>query len=67
MDSMVRNKKTIALFLMPALIIYLGIVAVPVFSTIYYSFHKWSLVYNQEPYHRCCKRLTNRFRNQECP
>lgn len=44
MDSMVRNKKTIALFLMPALIIYLGIVAVPVFSTIYYSFHKWSLV-----------------------
>ena len=44
MDSMVRNKKTIALFLMPALVIYLGVVAVPVFSTVYYSFHKWSLV-----------------------
>ena len=44
MDSMIRNKKSILLFLMPALLIYLGIVAVPVFSTVYYSFHKWSLV-----------------------
>ncbi|NMA34648.1 MAG: sugar ABC transporter permease [Clostridiaceae bacterium] len=44
MDSMIRNRKTILLFLLPALLIYLGIVAIPVFSTVYYSFHKWSLV-----------------------
>ena len=44
MDSMIRNRKTILLFLLPALLIYLGIVAIPVFSTVYYCFHKWSLV-----------------------
>ncbi len=44
MVSMVKNKKTILLFLMPALLIYLGIVAAPVFSTVYNSFCKWNLV-----------------------
>ncbi len=41
---MTKNKKTIVLFLMPALLIYLGVVAAPVFSTIYNSFCKWNLV-----------------------
>lgn len=44
MESMLRNKKSIFLFLLPALLIYLGIVAIPVFSTFYNSFFKWNLV-----------------------
>lgn len=44
MESMLRNKKTILLFLLPAAIIYLAIVALPVFSTVYNSFFKWNLV-----------------------
>ncbi len=44
MEAMLRNKKTIFLFLFPALLIYLAIVAVPVFSTVYNSFFKWNLV-----------------------
>lgn len=44
MDAMLRNKKTIFLFLFPAALIYVGIVALPVFSTVYNSFFKWNLV-----------------------
>lgn len=44
MDSMRRNKKTILLFLMPAALVYLAIVALPVCSTVYNSFYKWNLV-----------------------
>jgi raffinose/stachyose/melibiose transport system permease protein len=44
MESMLRNKKTILLFLLPAALIYLAIVAIPVFSTVYNSFFKWNLV-----------------------
>lgn len=44
MESMLRSKKTILLFLLPALLIYLAIVAIPVFSTVYNSFFKWNLV-----------------------
>jgi len=44
MVSLTRNKKTIILFLLPALLIYIGVVAVPVFSTVYDSFFKWNLV-----------------------
>lgn len=44
MDSMIRNKKSIFLFLFPAAAIYLGVVALPVFSTVYNSFFKWNLV-----------------------
>ena len=44
MDSMLRNKKTIFLFIFPASLIYVGIVVLPVFSTIYNSFFKWNLV-----------------------
>jgi raffinose/stachyose/melibiose transport system permease protein len=39
-----KNKKAIFLFLMPALVIYLSVVALPVFSTAYNSFFKWNLV-----------------------
>jgi len=44
MVSMTRNKKTIILFLLPALLIYICVVAAPVFSTVYNSFFKWNLV-----------------------
>jgi len=44
MDSMLRNKKTIFLFIFPASLIYIGIVALPVFSTMYNSLFKWNLV-----------------------
>lgn len=44
MESMLRNRKTIFLFLLPALLIYLGVVAIPVFSTFYNSFFRWNLV-----------------------
>jgi raffinose/stachyose/melibiose transport system permease protein len=44
MDSMRRNKKTILLFLLPAALVYLAIVALPVCSTVYNSFYKWNLV-----------------------
>ncbi len=44
MESMLRSKKTIILFLCPALLIYLAIVALPVFNTVYDSFFKWNLV-----------------------
>jgi raffinose/stachyose/melibiose transport system permease protein len=38
------NKKTILLFLLPAALVYLAIVALPVCSTVYNSFYKWNLV-----------------------
>lgn len=44
MDSMLRNKKTIFLFIFPASLIYISIVALPVLSTIYNSFFRWNLV-----------------------
>ncbi len=39
-----KSKKSIFLFLLPALVIYLSVVALPVFSTAYNSFFKWNLV-----------------------
>lgn len=44
MESMLRNKKTILLFLLPALLIYVAIVILPVFSSTLNSFYKWNLV-----------------------
>lgn len=44
MESMTRNKKSIFLFLLPASLIYLGVVAFPIFSTVYNSFYRWNLV-----------------------
>ncbi len=44
MESMLRNKKTILLFIAPAFIIFSVIVIVPVIYSVYYSFFKWNLV-----------------------
>lgn len=44
MESMLRNKKTIILFLLPALLIYIAIVLLPVFSSTFNSLFKWNLV-----------------------
>lgn len=44
MESMLRNKKTILTFLLPALFIYAVIVILPVINSIYYSAFKWNIV-----------------------
>lgn len=44
MESMQRNKKTILAFILPALIIYIGIVIIPILNTVYYSFFKWNIL-----------------------
>lgn len=41
MDKIRRNKKTIILFLMPAVLIYLCFEVLPVLLSIYFSFHDW--------------------------
>lgn len=44
MELMLRNKKTILSFLLPGLIIYLGIVIVPIINTAYYSVFDWNIL-----------------------
>lgn len=44
MEFMRKNKKTILAFILPALIIYLLIVIVPILNTIYYSFFRWNIL-----------------------
>ncbi len=44
MESMLKNKKTILAFILPGLIIYLGIVIIPIFNTIYHSAFKWNIL-----------------------
>lgn len=44
MESMLKNKKTILCFILPALAIYLGIVVVPIFNTLYHSAFKWNIL-----------------------
>ncbi len=44
MESMKKNISSIILFLLPASVVYLGIVAIPVCSTVSNSFLKWNLV-----------------------
>lgn len=44
MEFMLRNKKTILSFILPALIIYTIIVIVPIFSSVYYSFFRWNIL-----------------------
>lgn len=44
MEQMLRNKKTILAFLLPALLIYLGIVIVPILNSSYYSVFKWNIL-----------------------
>jgi len=44
MEFMRKNKKIILAFILPALIIYLLIVIVPILNTIYYSFFRWNIL-----------------------
>ena len=44
MESMLRNKKTILIFILPALLIYSSIVIIPIINSIYYSAFKWNIV-----------------------
>lgn len=48
MEFMQRNKKTILFFILPALIIYIGIVIIPILNTVYYSFFKWNILDTQK-------------------
>lgn len=44
MESMLRKKKTILAFVLPALIIYVCIVFVPIINTLYNSVFKWNIL-----------------------
>lgn len=44
MESMLKNKKTILSFILPGLIIYIFIVIIPIFNTIYHSAFKWNIL-----------------------
>ncbi|NLX77336.1 MAG: sugar ABC transporter permease [Clostridiaceae bacterium] len=48
METMQRNKKTILSFILPALVIYIGIVIIPIFNTVYYSFFRWNILDTQK-------------------
>ena len=42
MDRMLRNKKTILLFLLPSLIIFTATVVIPILWSGYYSLYNWN-------------------------
>ncbi|WP_054956199.1 carbohydrate ABC transporter permease [Paenibacillus dakarensis] len=42
MDKVMSNKKVIALFVLPALLLILGIVYIPIILTAYYGLNKWN-------------------------
>lgn len=42
MEKVLRDKKAILFFIMPALILFLAIVVIPVFVSMYYSLLKWN-------------------------
>lgn len=44
MELMLKNKKTILAFLLPALLIYIAIVIAPIVNSVYYSVFKWNIV-----------------------
>ena len=44
MDLMLRRKRTILAFVLPALLIYICIVLVPIFNTAYHSAFKWNIL-----------------------
>jgi raffinose/stachyose/melibiose transport system permease protein len=44
MESMLKKKRTILAFVLPALLIYIGIVLIPIFDTIYHSAFKWNIL-----------------------
>lgn len=41
MEKVLRNKTAICVFVLPALILYIGIVMLPIFLSFYYSLYKW--------------------------
>ena len=41
MDKMMKNRLAILLFLLPALILFIGIIVIPIFMSGYYSFLDW--------------------------
>ena len=41
MDRSMKNKTAILLFLLPACILFIGIIVIPIFMSGYYSFLKW--------------------------
>lgn len=42
MNSLYRNKPAIILFLLPALILFVGIIIIPIIMSTYYSLHEWN-------------------------
>jgi raffinose/stachyose/melibiose transport system permease protein len=48
MDRMLRNRWSIAFFVLPGLLIYTLILPLPILNSIWYSFHKWNLVGSME-------------------
>ena len=42
MDKLMRNKKVIALFVLPALIVYSVFFLYPIISSVYYSLTEWN-------------------------
>lgn len=44
MESMLRKKRTILAFVLPALLIYIGIVLIPIGNTFYHSAFKWNIL-----------------------
>lgn len=48
MNKMLRNPLTIAFFITPALVLFLFVIPLPIFQTIYYSFTKWNVISDAE-------------------
>jgi len=46
-EKLLRNKGTIAFFVLPALLIYVYVLPIPILKSIYYSFFEWNLVGTQ--------------------
>ncbi len=44
MEKVLRNKKAILFFLLPALLLYTAFVFVPIIASFYYSFFKWDVI-----------------------
>ncbi len=44
MDAMLKNKRTILIFILPALTVYLAIVLAPIINSLFYSFFSWNIV-----------------------
>ncbi len=42
MNKIYRNKPAIIVFLLPAAILFIGIIIIPIFMSVYYSLHEWN-------------------------